>query len=88
MALLEFYGKECPHCVAMMPLIESLKKEGIEIETYETWHNEDNAKMLAEHDKGRCGRVPFFINTESGEIICGGTDEETLRKWAKGEKLS
>ena len=33
MALLEFYGQECPHCDNMKPLIERLKsEEKLEIE--------------------------------------------------------
>lgn len=43
--LLEFYGVECPHCVKMKPLIEKLQKEtGFKIESYEVWHNAENAK--------------------------------------------
>lgn len=87
MALIEFYGKECPHCLTMMPLVETLKGEGFTIEQFETWHNAENAKTFEEYDKGRCGGVPFFVNTDSGEIICGATDEDTLRRWAKGEKM-
>jgi thiol-disulfide isomerase/thioredoxin len=29
--LIEFYGKECPHCQAMEPLIERLAEEGFEV---------------------------------------------------------
>jgi len=28
-----FYGKECPHCHKMMPLVEKLEKEGVLFET-------------------------------------------------------
>jgi len=87
MALLEFYGKECPHCQNMMPLIDKLIEEGIEIQKLEVWHDEENAEKQKEHDDGKCGGVPFFINTDSGEYICGEADEKTLRKWAKGETL-
>lgn len=45
----------------------TIKKEGFVIEQFETWHNEENAKKLSEYDKGFCGGVPFFINTESGK---------------------
>lgn len=87
MALLEFYGEECPHCQKMMPLVDKLIAEGIKIEKHETWHNEANAKKQGEYDKDLCGGVPFFFNTESGQHICGSTDEDTLRKWAAGESL-
>lgn len=85
--LIEFYGKECPHCLKTADLIPRLKKEaGIDIEQYEVWHNEENLKKMQEHDKGLCGGVPFFIDTESGKFICGETSYEELKKWALGKK--
>jgi thiol-disulfide isomerase/thioredoxin len=86
MALLEFYGKECSHCKDMSPLVERLKKEGFEIEQYETWHNEEHAKKQQKYDKGLCGGVPFFMNTDSGKWICGATDYVSLKKWAEGKE--
>jgi thiol-disulfide isomerase/thioredoxin len=83
-----YYGEECPHCHDAMPLVDKLIEEGTKIEKLETWHNEANAKQLEVADGGKCGGVPFFINDESGEWICGATSEEMLRKWASGEKLS
>ena len=87
MALLEFYGAECGHCLKMMPMIDRLIAEGIAIEKLETWHNEENARKLAEYDRGYCGGVPFFYNTESKHWICGEEEEETIRRWANGEKV-
>jgi len=84
--LLEFYGTECTHCIHMKPIVERLKtEEGIEIQSFETWHNAENEAKRKEYDKGLCGGVPFFFNTDTGKHICGGTDYETLKKWAKGE---
>ena len=85
--LLEFYGAECPHCLRMMPIVDKLVAEGIKIEKKETWHNETHAKEMEKYDRGFCGGVPFFFNTDSKEWICGGTDEKTLRAWAAGEKV-
>ena len=82
MALLEFYGDSCPHCVKMAPLVERLKSEGTEIETLEVWQNEDNAKRMAELDKGLCGGVPFFYNTETKTFLCGEAILEDLKAWA------
>ncbi len=87
MALLDFYGAECPHCISMMPIIDKLISEGFDIEKLETWHNEENADRLQKYDRGLCGGVPFFYNTDSKQWICGATDETQLRKWAKGEKV-
>jgi hypothetical protein len=82
-----YYGEECPHCHHMLPFVDKLIQEGTVIEKRETWHNEDNAKHLEKADNGKCGGVPFFLNDESGEWICGATTEEKIRVWAKGEKL-
>ncbi|OGL66418.1 hypothetical protein A2856_01850 [Candidatus Uhrbacteria bacterium RIFCSPHIGHO2_01_FULL_63_20] len=85
--LLEFYGKECPHCVKMMPLVDTLISEGFDIKKHETWHDEANAELMKTFDKGLCGGVPFFYNTESKQFICGEADEKTLRDWAAGKKV-
>jgi thiol-disulfide isomerase/thioredoxin len=85
MALLEFYGKECPHCIRMAPLVERIEKEGFAVERYETWHDKKNAEKLAEYDRGLCGGVPFYFNTESKKHICGETDYGSLRAWAEGK---
>ena len=83
--LLEFYGTECPHCVRMHPLVERLEKEeGVSVQKYETWHNEENAKKMPEYDRGLCGGVPFFYNTDTKKFICGETSYEELLKWARG----
>ncbi len=87
MALLEFYGETCPHCVTMKSLVEQLKKEeGIEVEQLEVWNSEKNAKKQEEYDTGLCGGVPFFYNTETKEHLCGGVPYKDLKKWACGEK--
>ncbi|MBI5139829.1 MAG: hypothetical protein HZA94_00025 [Candidatus Vogelbacteria bacterium] len=82
--LIEFYGKGCPHCVDMGLIIARLEKEeGVKIEKYETWHNEENSKKFESYDKGRCGGVPFFINTSNDKFICGEASYEELKAWAK-----
>lgn len=87
MALLEFYGEECPHCRRMALLVERLEKDaGVKVEKFEIWHDDASARKYAEIEKGVCGGVPFFYNTESKESLCGEEDYETLKKWAKGPK--
>ncbi|MEK7146968.1 MAG: thioredoxin family protein [Patescibacteria group bacterium] len=81
--LLEFYGEECPHCKKMDSLVERLEKEiGVKVEKYEIWHNEQNAKMMEQYDKGYCGGVPFFYNVDVNRWICGDVDYEELKNWA------
>ncbi len=83
--LIEFYGKECPHCLEMEPLIERLKKEeGLELDRFETWHSEENARKMEDYDKNYCGGVPFFINTKTGKWLCGSTDYGEFKAWALG----
>lgn len=75
----EFFGTECPHCINMKPLVERLQKEGIEVKSFEVWHNEDNANMLERIDEGHCGGVPFFYNPENKKWICGETTYDELK---------
>ncbi len=84
--LIEFYGTECHFCKVMQPLVERLEEEtGIKITKIEVWHNEANAKMMQEVDKGYCGGVPFFFNKKTGKWICGASTYENLKKWALGK---
>ncbi|MBP6884927.1 MAG: hypothetical protein KBC17_03880 [Candidatus Pacebacteria bacterium] len=83
MSLISFYGRECPHCITMEPLVEKLKKEaGVAVERLEVWHNEENMKKLESFDKGVCGGVPYFYNTETGKSICGEATIDELKEWA------
>lgn len=79
-----FYGEECPHCHNVLPIVDKLIGEGIEIQKLETWHNDANASLFQEKDKGVCGGVPFFYNESTGESICGETSEQQIRQWALG----
>ncbi|PCI21387.1 hypothetical protein COB64_00725 [Candidatus Wolfebacteria bacterium] len=84
--LLEFYGKECPHCVRMHDLIEQLEKElDISVDAFEVWHDKENQKKMEEYDKELCGGVPFFFNTKSKQFICGEVDYDKLKEWAQSE---
>ena len=81
--LINFYGKECPHCVRMHVLIDKLQKEeGVIIEDREVWHDEKNARELATYDCDLCGGVPFLYNTETKAFICGETTYEKLKAWS------
>lgn len=81
--LIDFYGKECPHCHNMDPLVERLEKEtGVKVEKMEVWHDAENAKRMEGYDHGRCGGVPFFVNTDADTAACGEISYEELKKWA------
>jgi thiol-disulfide isomerase/thioredoxin len=84
--LTEFYGKECPHCASMEPLVTRLQdEEGVEIRKYEVWHSEQNATLMREYDQGRCGGVPFFYNPQTGKWLCGVVSYEKLKEWGLGK---
>lgn len=84
-----FYGKECPHCKKMHPVVDKLEKETkISFERLEVWHNEKNGDMMRSFRdiiSSKCGgqlRVPAFINTETKDVICGEVEYNALKKWA------
>jgi thiol-disulfide isomerase/thioredoxin len=89
--LIWFYGKECPHCRALRPMVEKYQQDSnIKIEHLEVWHNEENAKLMRSHaDKisEACGGelgVPAFYNEKTGKAICGAKIPlEKLKKWAE-----
>lgn len=86
--LLFFYGTECPHCIIMDKLLDKLEtEESIAVERKETWHNEENNKLLEKLDCGDnpCGGVPFFINQKTGKTLCGEVSYKEIKSWAKGE---
>ena len=81
--LIEFYGLECSHCKNIEPLVSKLESEtGVHVEKLETWHNQENSQKQDEYDKGLCGGVPFFYNTETNKYLCGEVEYEELKKWA------
>lgn len=87
MALQEFYGEECPHCVRMHTLVERLEDETqVHVERFEVWHNEQNAALFQKADQGNCGGVPYFWNSETNKSICGEVSYDALKKWAEGKK--
>ena len=83
MALINFYGQECPHCEAMESVIQKLEHDtGLKVERKEVWHDDANMKTLEGYDKGVCGGVPYFYNTDSGKSICGEATIEELKELA------
>lgn len=89
MSLLEFFGNNCPHCIEMVPVVEEVEKElGVEFEKLEVWENEENAKRQEEFDKGLCGGVPFFYNTENKKHLCGSVSKQALVEFARVEETS
>ena len=85
--IIMFHGRECPHCQAMLLIVDKLIKEGINIEKLEVWHDEKNAKAMREYSeviKKACGGdlgVPVFVDKENNRAICGETSYSALKEW-------
>jgi len=94
--IIMFYGKECPHCHRMMPLLKRLKKEeGIAVRKLEVWHNEKNADLMQKHHAvitessgGEFG-VPAFMDEKGTKALVGEFPYPELKKWAlkRSEKV-
>lgn len=87
--LIMFHGRECPHCKAMMPLVDRLEQEtGVRFEKREVWHDEANADLMRSHRAviaPQCGgqlKVPTFFDPAKGEAVCGEMPYEKLKDWA------
>ena len=87
--LFMFHGRECPHCMRMMPLVEKLEKEtGVRFDKREVWHEEKNADLMRSYRPilaAKCGgqlKVPAFLNPDASDAVCGEMDYEKLKEWA------
>jgi len=87
--LVMFYGRECPHCKKMLPLVDQLEKEtAVRFARYEVWHDEKNADLMRGYREAiapKCGqqlRVPTFLNADTKDAMCGEVDFEKLKDWA------
>jgi len=87
--LIMFHARECPHCRAMMPLVDRLEKEeNIAFEKLEVWHDEKNADLMRSYQPiiaPKCGgqlRTPTFFNPDKSDVLCGEVPYQTLKDWA------
>ena len=87
--LLAFVGSECPHCRRMEPIVAEVERQtGKRIPRLDVWHDQDNAALMHQYAdalRTACGGllgVPAYVNTETGEVLCGEVDFDQLRRWA------
>jgi len=88
--LIWFYGRECPHCRALHPVVDKFMADAkVKIELLEVWHDEQNAQLMRKFGDAiseACGGslgVPAFYNEKTGKAICGARiNTEKLAKWA------
>ena len=74
-----FYGKECPHCEALIKYLDSLfskdKYHNIKLQKYEVWHNNKNVETFEEVQKimnVSSAGVPYLI--VGTNVIIGYSD--------------
>jgi thiol-disulfide isomerase/thioredoxin len=82
--LIEFYGKECPHCQKMAPIVAEVEKElNVSFSKLEVWHNSGNEKIFQTYSgkiEAICDGfgVPTFYNTHNGKALCGQASKQEL----------
>jgi thiol-disulfide isomerase/thioredoxin len=93
--LIFFWGRECPHCAKLHPIVnevnaELIKGDGQGITELEVWHSEENAKLMRTYGdvlKKACGGslgVPALYNERTKKALCGmSTTKEQILKLAK-----
>ena len=88
--LIEFYGRECPHCARMAPVVSSVESElNVSFSKLEVWHNSGNNRIFEGYMnaiKPACGGnlgVPAFYNMRNGKALCGEVPKEELKSLAK-----
>tara|TARA_B100000029_G_C17580482_1_gene959496 strand:+ start:2194 stop:2748 length:555 start_codon:yes stop_codon:yes gene_type:complete len=83
-----FNSVGCAFCKQIDPIVEKLNKEGYDILSLDV-AEKDNQGLHREIENKydlRCG-TPFLVDGSNGNYICGFRDEETIKKWADGEKI-
>ena len=78
----------CGWCKKSDPVVDELIKNGFEITTLDVSNQEEaqQAKELQSKHEVRCG-TPLFIESETGNMVCGFREVDVLTKWANGEVI-
>ena len=86
--LLYISNPNCGWCKKADPLVKELVDDGYKIVTLDV-SNEEQGKRASEakaKHNASCG-TPLFLDSVTGNQICGFKDKETIKKWADGEKI-
>jgi thiol-disulfide isomerase/thioredoxin len=92
----EFYGRECPHCRAMEPVVAQVEREtGIVFQKLEVWDDKQNYDTMMMHSQdilrdcpypnGELS-VPTFYNKKNGKAACGEMSLELLKQFVLENK--
>ena len=86
--LLYIRNPNCGWCKRADPVVDSLKEDGYDI-TILNVTDPDDAKRASEIQtkyNTRCG-TPLFIDSKTGNMVCGFREKDVLEKWANGEEI-
>ena len=85
---LYFYSVGCGFCKKAEPIIDELIKEGhdiLKLDLAEKENQEIKKQIETEYNKS-CG-TPWFVNSETGNQICGFREKDVIQKWLDGEDI-
>ncbi len=93
--IIEFYGETCPHCISMRPVIAQLEKDmDAEITKLEVWNHPENEQIMKKYEEqisqacGGFAAVPSFVNTQTGQALCGAHDADAIKALIDGADCS
>ena len=76
--LIFFWGRECPHCAKLHPIVTEASSElETPITELEVWHSEEKDKLMRSYGdvlKRACGGslgVPSLYNERTKKAVCG-----------------
>ncbi len=77
-----FWGEGCPHCAHEKPFLEQLEQKytELEVKSFETWGNQENAKLFSDMAKAygtSAMGVPTTFIGNFEPIVGYGSDETT-----------
>ena len=74
-----FFGKECYYTPQTTIEVEKFeRKEKVKFERKEVWHDEENRQLFLRLAKEKCAGVPFLVDCETGDFICGAATFEDI----------
>ncbi|NLI73586.1 MAG: hypothetical protein GX369_02270 [Euryarchaeota archaeon] len=89
--LIFFWGRECPHCAKLHPVVNEVSQElGGSITELEVWHSEENATLMRSYKDvllEACGGslgVPSLYNEKTKKALCGkNITKQEIVEWAQ-----
>tara|TARA_R100001082_G_C4361788_1_gene159732 strand:- start:703 stop:2136 length:1434 start_codon:yes stop_codon:yes gene_type:complete len=86
--LLYIMNPNCGWCKKADPVVEELVKDGYKIKTLNVQNQDDAIKAREAITKHgiQCG-TPLFLDSKTGNMVCGFREKDILEKWANGEEM-